>query len=207
MFIVFEGIDGSGKSTQARLLEEYLRKKRRFDTLLVREPGGTELGEKVRELILQPGPEAIEPETELFLFMAARAHLVRTRIIPALEAGRVVISDRFLWSSVAYQGLAMGLLAQEILRMGRLDAPGITVTKTFLIDIDPETAFRRVKDPNRMEKRGIEFQRRVREGFLSLAERFKTRVAVVNGRGTLEAVHARVISKLPTHGWSKCSSL
>ena len=206
MFLVFEGIDGSGKSSQARLLEEYLRKNRSARTLLVREPGGTPLGEKVRELILHPGEEEIGPETELFLFMATRAQLVRTKIQPALEAGRAVISDRFLWSSVVYQGLSTGLLPQEILRMGRLAAPGISVTKTFLIDIDPEMAFRRVREPNRMEKRGIEFQRRVREGFLSLAEKFKNRVAVIDGRGSQEAVHARVVSHLPTHGWSRCSS-
>jgi dTMP kinase len=207
MFLVFEGIDGSGKSTQARLLEEYLRKKRNMRTLLVREPGGTPLGEKVRDLLLHPEGEEIGPETELFLFMAARAQLVRTKIQPGLEADRAVISDRFLWSTVVYQGLSTGLLPQEILRIGRLGMPGITVTKTFLIDMDPELAFRRVKEPNRMEKRGVEFQRRVRDGFLSLAEKFKSRVAVIDGRGTQEAVHARVISQLPSHGWSKCSSL
>lgn len=207
MFLVFEGIDGSGKTTQARLLDEHLRKKSGLNTLLVREPGGTVLGEKVRELVLQSGPEEIGPDTELFLFMASRAHLVRSKIMPALEAGRVVISDRFLWSSVVYQGISTGLQPQEILRLGRLAAPGLTVSKTFLIDIEPEQALHRVKEPNRMEKRGIEYQRRVRDGFLSLAERFKSRVAVIDGRGGLEAVHSRVISHLPSHGWSRCSSL
>jgi dTMP kinase len=206
MFIVFEGIDGSGKSTQAALLAEHLRKERDADVLLLREPGGTDLGEELRRLILDPGGEDLAPETEIFLFMAARAHLVRTRILPALAGGRIVICDRFIWSTAVYQGLAAGVSHVEILRMGRLAAPGLAVTRTFLIDVPPETAFRRVKDPNRMEGRGIAFQRRVRSGFLSLAARYPRRVAVIDGTGSQAVVHERVLSHLPAHGWSRCSS-
>jgi dTMP kinase len=206
MFFVFEGIDGSGKSTQAKLLAEYLSGERGMDVLLLREPGGTELGEKLRELILDPDGEDLAPETEIFLFMAARSHLVRTRIIPALAGGQVVICDRFIWSTAVYQGLAAGLPHMEILRMGRLAAPGLAVTKTFLIDLPVESAFRRVKSPNRMEGRGLAFQRRVRSGFLSLAEKYPRRVAVIDGAGSTSAVHGRVLSSLPAHGWSRCSS-
>jgi dTMP kinase len=204
MFLVFEGIDGSGKSTQARLLETALREERRLSVLLVREPGGTKLGERLRDLVLHPGSEALAPETELFIFMAARSHLLRMRILPALERGKVVISDRFLWSSIVYQGTAGGIPTKEILRMGRLAAPGVSVTRTFLIDVDPQVAFARVASRNRMEKRGLEFQLRVRAGFLALAEKFKSRVVVIDGRGRPEAVHARVLKALPAHGWSRC---
>jgi dTMP kinase len=205
MFLVFEGIDGSGKTTQAKLLADHLKEKRGIEALLVREPGGTRLGEKLRDLVLDPSSEEIHTATEIFLFMAARSHLVRTRILPALEARRVVISDRFLWSTVVYQGIAAGVAPREIFRMGRLAAPGIRVRKTFVIDMDPEVAFERVKAKNRMEHRGVEFQVRVRDAFLSLAETFHRRAAVIDGRGTPEEVHARVIAQLPTNGWSRCS--
>jgi dTMP kinase len=206
MFIVFEGIDGSGKSTQARLLAEHLEEERGLDVLLLREPGGTELGEKLRALLLDPDGEDLAPETEVFLFMAARSHLVRTRILPALGEGRVVICDRFIWSTAVYQGLAAGLPHAEILRMGRLAAPGLAATRTFLIDVPAETAFRRVKEPNRMEGRGLSFQRRVRRGFLALAGKHPRRAAVIDGTGSPSAVHSRILSSLPSQGWSRCSS-
>jgi len=205
MFLVFEGMDGSGKTTQAQLLARYLEEKRGVDVLLVREPGGTALGEKLRELVLDPASGEIHAATEVFLFMAARSHLVRTKILPALEAQRVVISDSFFWSTVVYQGMAAGVAPREIFRMARMAAPGIRVRKTFVIDMDPEIALERVKAKNRMEHRGLEFQVRVREAFLSLAETFKRRATVIDGRGTPEEVHARVIAQLPTHGWSRCS--
>jgi dTMP kinase len=206
MFLVFEGIDGSGKSTQSELLARHLRKKRALETVLLREPGGTALGEKLRKLILDPGGEDLAPETEIFLFMAARAHLVRTRILPALGEGKVVISDRFVWSTVAYQGLACGIPPQEIFRMyHRLAARGLVISKTFLIDVDPRSALSRVRRPNRMEGRGLAFQERVRRGFLALAKKYPRRVAVIDGSGSAEEVHARVVKSLPSHGWSRCS--
>jgi dTMP kinase len=204
MFLVFEGIDGSGKSTQAKLLAEHLRTQRGADVVLVREPGGTELGEKVRSLVLDG--EDLSAETELFLFMAARSHLARTRILPALEKGQVVISDRFIWSSAVYQGIVAGNDFREILRMGRLAAPGLSVSKTFLIDVDPRASFGRVKDRNRMEAKGLDFQKRVRAGFLALAKQARGKVAVIDGRGTVDEVHARVLANLPTRGWPACSS-
>ena len=206
MFFVFEGIDGCGKSTQARLLQKHLKETRALDALLLREPGGTQLGEKLRDLVLNPRWGDLAAETELFIFMAARSHLIRTRILPALASGRVVISDRFLWSSVVYQGLAAGILPREIFRIGRLALAGVKATRIFVLDVDPRTAFGRVKRRNRMEERGIAFQERVRQGFLSLAERFPRRGVVIEGRGSPEDVHARVIARLPKHGWSQCSS-
>jgi dTMP kinase len=205
MFLVFEGIDGSGKSTQARLLDAVLRDERGLKVLRVREPGGTDLGEQLRRLVLDPGAGELAPETELFIFMAARAHLVNTRIRPALRRGEVVISDRFLWSSVAYQGAGGQIAPREILRLGRLATAGVAVTKTFLIDVKPEVALRRARDRNRMEDRGLEYQRRVRALFLSLAQREAARVAVIDGRGSPAAVHARVLAALPVRGWARCA--
>jgi len=205
MFLVFEGIDGSGKSTQAKLLEQHIRSRLGKAVLLVREPGGTRLGETLRSILLN-SREEISTETELFLFMAARSHLVRTRILPALVQGQVVISDRFIWSSAVYQGLVAGNDPREILRMGRIAATGLRIQRTFLIDVDPEVSFRRVKDPNRMEARGLDFQRRVRKGFLTLARRKGTGIVVIDGRGSIDEVHRRVIAALPVRGWSICSS-
>lgn len=206
MFFVFEGIDGCGKSTQARLLAETLRTTRGLDPLTVREPGGTPLGETLRRLVLDSEMGEMAPQTELFLFMAARSHLVRSVVRPALDAGRVVVSDRFLWSSVVYQGVAMDCGFDEILRMGDLAVAGTGPTHTFVIDLDPEVAFARVADRNRMERRGIEYQKRVREGFLSLAARFSSASSVIDGRGAPEDVLERVLAVLSREGWPTCSS-
>ena len=205
MFLVFEGIDGSGKSTQSRLLEKYLREERGLEVLHVREPGGTPLGEKLREIILHPDAEKFPPETELFLFMAARAQLVQACIRPALARGQVVISDRFLWSSAAYQGVGSGITAREILRVGRVAVAGVTATRTFVIDVEPETALQRATEKNRIEARGLEYQRRVRQEFLSLAKRVGHRAKVIDGEGSVEEVHARVVEALPLRGWGGCA--
>lgn len=200
MFYVFEGVDGSGKSTQARLLADVLREAHGPDVLLVREPGGTPLGERVRELVLSPEMGDLAPETELFLFMAARSHLVRSRILPAIARGQTVISDRFLWSSAVYQGTAGGLDTEEILRMGDLALNGVQVSRTFVIDLDPEVALQRVREQNRMEKRGLDFQKRVREGFLALAGAFPQTTSVIDGRGSPEEVLERVLRALGARG-------
>lgn len=196
MFVVFEGVDGSGKTTQAQLLAQELER-RSLPVELVREPGGTPLGEELREILLARSGRALAPETELFLFMAARSQLVRDRILPALERGRIVISDRFLWSSVVYQGVRSGLPFEEILRMGRVATAGLTPERTFVIDLDPEVALTRVRNPDRLEACGVEFQKRVREGFLELARRFRETSVVVDGRGSVEEVFARVLAQCP----------
>ncbi len=206
MFLVLEGIDGSGKSTQAKLLAEYIQKELKKQVLVVREPGGTELGEKLRSILLDSS-EDLAPETEMFLFMAARSHLARTRILPALNQGQVVLSDRFIWSSAVYQGIVAGNDPREILDIGRIAAPGLRITKTFLLDIDPGAGFSRVKAPNRMEAKGLDFQARVRSGFLELARRPDSKIVVIDGQGSIAEVHERIVKSLPARGWSTCSSL
>ena len=148
-------------------------------------------------MLLAPRDEDLAAETELYLFMAARSHLVRQRIAPALARGEIVISDRFIWSSAAYQGAAAAVDPAEVLRIGRLAVDGVEVTRTFLIDLDPQVAHARASSGDRMESRGVEFQRRVRETFLALARSEPDRTSVIDGRGSIDEVHARVLAQLP----------
>jgi dTMP kinase len=196
MFLVFEGIDGSGMSTQARRLREHLERVSPRRVLLVREPGGTELGERIRDLLLDPSSGDLSPQVELFLFMAARAQLSERVIQPALRRGEIVISDRFLWSSVAYQGIAGGLGAGAVMEMGRMATAGLAPAMTFLIDLDPEVASQRLGELDRVERRGVEFQRRVRDGFLELAREHPGEFRVIDGGASIDDVHACVVREL-----------
>ena len=136
MFIAFEGVDGAGKSTQVRLLGEHLERGGR-EVVICREPGGTGLGEELRRILLDPGSGDLQPEVEVLLFMAARAQLCNKVIRPELESGKVVISDRFLWSSVVYQGVVGGLGGEEVLSIGGVASRGLLPDLTFLVDLDP----------------------------------------------------------------------
>lgn len=177
MFITFEGPEGSGKTTQLRLLADALEAAGRR-VVCTREPGGTPIAERIRALALH---ETLAPEAELLLFLAARAEHVAVCIRPALEQGRVVLCDRFTDSTVAYQGYGLGLGLAELRRLCAFAAGDLTPDLTLLLDLDPELGLRRrfaaaadrASDPgsvNRMEQRHIEFHRRVRDGFLREAE-------------------------------------
>jgi dTMP kinase len=195
MFLAFEGIDGAGKSTQALLLcEHFERLGRRVS--LVREPGGTALGEELRRLVLDPRSGDLSPEVELFLFMAARAHLCRREIEPALERGEVVVSDRFLASSVVYQGIAGGIGVEEVLAVGRVATRGLEPDLTIVLDVAPGSAHAPLDRGDRMERRGAEYQSRVRAGFRQIVERFPARMVLIDGAGRVEEVHRRVLAAL-----------
>ena len=196
MFIAFEGVDGAGKSTQVRLLGEHLERGGR-EVVFCREPGGTGLGEELRRILLDPGSGDLQPEVEVLLFMAARAQLCNKVIRPELESGKVVISDRFLWSSVVYQGVVGGLGVEEVLSIGRVATRGLLPDLTFLVDLDPAASHSGLDDGDRMESRGIEFQRRVRQGFLALAEEFQDKFILVDGSASIEQVHQQVLDALP----------
>src|SRR3954453_24244162 len=163
LFVTFEGIDRSGKTTQARMLAEALGP----DALGVREPGGTEAGERIRDIIKDPAVD-LSPRAEALLFAAARAQLVDQVIRPALEAGRTVISDRFLDSSLAYQGGARGLGVDEVGRINRFALGGVRPDLTLLLDIDPAAAAARAGESDRFEDEGVDLQRRVLEAYEEL---------------------------------------
>ena len=188
MFITLEGIDRSGKTTQARLLAEALGP----ETELLREPGGTPAGERIRELLKDPELE-LDPLAELMLFCAARAELVSERIRPALAAGRDVVCDRFSDSSVAYQGYARGIGPERAERLCRLATDGLEPDLTLLIRVDPELAASRAGENDRFEDEGAELQRAVAAGYEALAAEHPERIVVLDGDRTVEEVHAAVI--------------
>lgn len=199
LFITLEGIDSSGKTTQARLLAEALRDSERSiaaAVILVREPGGTELGERVRDLLKDTGL-AIGARAEALLFAAARAELVETVILPALAAGATVISDRFVDSSLAYQGVARGLGADAIAGVNEWATGGLAPDLTFLIEIDPERAAARgAEDGDRFEDEGIALQRAVAEAYRELAAREPRRVVAIDGDRDEQAVLADLLDHL-----------
>jgi dTMP kinase len=176
VFVTFEGADGSGKSTQAELLREALAAEGR-EVVLTREPGGTELGERIRELLLEGAGMA--PLAEAALFAASRAEHVEEVIRPALERGAVVVCDRYIDSSLAYQGVARGLGLDEILQLNLAVTRGLLPDMTFLLLLDPEEAALRWSEADRLEREGVEFQRRVDAAYRSLAERFPERIVSV----------------------------
>ena len=188
MFVSLEGIDGSGKSTQAQLLAEELGP----EILLVREPGGTAAAEQIRNL-LADGAIDLDPQAELMLFCAARADLVKQVIRPALEAGRDVVSDRFADSTVAYQGAARGLGVELVERFSDAATGGLAPDLTLLIRIDAEVAAKRSGGEDRFEAAGLEFQRQVAAAYDEIAARDDARVVTVDGTGSVEEVHARVM--------------
>lgn len=198
LFVSFEGIDGSGKSTQARMLADHLRAQGR-DVVLTREPGGSPGAEEIRALVLQGDPDRWSAETEILLFTAARRdHLERT-IRPALAAGKVVICDRFADSTRMYQGLSRGDLRRVVDRLHDLMI-GVEPDVTLLFDMDPAQGLARALSRNGIEERfedfGEDLQRAMRDGFLALAQEFADRFIVVNGAQDVNAVHSDVITAL-----------
>jgi dTMP kinase len=194
LFISLEGIDGSGKSTQARLLAESLGP----ETLEIREPGGTEAAERIRELLADPGME-LDPLAELLLFLAARADLTGRVIRPALEAGRDVVCDRFADSSVAYQGAARGLGVGEVISLTDAATEGLWPDLTLLLRVDPELALGRAAGDDRFEAEGLELQRAVATAYEEIAEIASDRVVVIDGEGSVAEVHERVMDAVRIH--------
>jgi Thymidylate kinase len=190
LFLTLEGLDGSGKSTQAKLLAAFLEG-RGLPVVLTREPGAGLPG--VRDLLLRGD---LSPEAEYLLFSADRAEHVRKVILPSLEAGAWVVSDRYLDSSLAYQGFGRGLPLPWLLEVAKEATLGLTPRLTFLLDLPPEEALRRVKDPDRLEREGLAFFQRVREGYLFLAEKEPHRFVVLDATGSVEAVAQRIQAHL-----------
>jgi dTMP kinase len=197
VFVTLEGIDRSGKTTQAALLTEALGP----ETLLLREPGGTDVGERIRALLKDPGTD-LSPRAELLLFCAARAELCARLVRPALESGRDVVCDRFVDSTVAYQGAGRGIGTDPVERLNEIAIAGCLPDLTVLLRIDPEDAEARGQQrlarggadgSDRFEGEGIEFQRLVAAAYDDLAARHPERIVVVDADGEVAQVHVRVM--------------
>ncbi|RKY61730.1 MAG: dTMP kinase [Candidatus Neomarinimicrobiota bacterium] len=182
ILITFEGIDGSGKTTQINALIQRLQEAG-MSYRLFREPGGTEIGEKIRDILLDKKNENMLNVTELLLYSASRYQLTVSEIIPALEAGNVVICDRFYDSTTAYQGYGRGIDLEFIYRLNDIATNSVTPDKTFILDIDLEERRKRLgkKNLDRLERETLEFHRKVRMGFLEMAEQNPERFVVLDG--------------------------
>jgi dTMP kinase len=194
MFLTFEGLDGSGKTTQLELLRRHLEESGR-DVVVTREPGGTELGERIRELLLH-GPD-MTAWAEATLFAAARAELVERVIAPARERGADVLCDRYVDSSLAYQGIARGLGLEPVLELNLAAVQGVLPDRTFLLLVDPARASARTgKHRDRIEREDDEFRARVDAAYRELAERFPERIVPIEADGSPEEVAGRVRGEL-----------
>ncbi len=194
MFFSFDGIDGVGKSTQVALFVDFLRGIG-HEVVTCRDPGSTELGEAIREILLRHTATPIGVTSEMLLYMAARAQMVHEVIVPALQAGKTVVTDRFLLSNVAYQGHAGGLGGEAVWNVGHVATGGIEPDLYFVLDLPAEEAAARLnRDLDRVEQRGDDYRTRLRAGFLEEARRRPDEIAVIDAAGSVEDVHARVRS-------------
>ena len=191
VFITFEGGDGSGKSTQIQSVRDWFESRGR-EVIVTREPGGTELGTEIRRLV-QNGPEDVDARTEALLYAADRAYHVATVIRPALERGAVVLGDRYIDSSLAYQGAARSLGVDEIASLSAWATQGLYPSLTFLLDLPPEVGARRRTDaPDRMERESMDFHERVRHQYLRLADAEPERIVVIDAVGTVDEVFSEI---------------
>ena len=198
VFITFEGCEGSGKTTQAQKLKDYLEGRGK-EVILVREPGGTPVGEKIREMLLgSDGDMEIAPVTEALLFAADRAQLVRNVIRPALERGLIVIGDRYVDSSLAYQGVARGCGLEAVKNLNEWATDGLEPNLTLFLNLPVPEGLARVgnTDADRIESEKVEFHENVRSGYSMLQKIFSYRYAVIDARGTPEEVHSLIISEV-----------
>ncbi len=186
LFITFEGVDGCGKSTQLRFLAEYLREEKGIEPLVTREPGGCRIAEKIREIVLDIENGEMCDQTEALLYTAARAQHVHEVIRPAVEQGRIVLCDRFIDSSLAYQGLGRELGADDIFEINRFAIGGTMPDKTFFLDFPPHLAFQRMSKKrvhDRLETQDEEFYLKLYNGFVELSARFPERIIRIDASG------------------------
>lgn len=196
-FIVFEGIDGCGKSTQSRVLFERLQREG-TPAVLIREPGSTPLGEQIRRILLESNTD-IHPLAEVFLFNSARSHLVHTVINEELKCGKVVICDRFFYSTAAYQGGGLGLGIDRVMKISRLATGGLDADLVILLDVEPEESQRRIGDLYyRVKGRGIDFYEQVRASYRKIVKSLGRRGAILDAHKPQDAVTERI--------WELCKS-
>ena len=190
IFITMEGPDGSGKSTQIALLKEYLEKEG-YDVIITREPGGTKISENIREVILNPDYKEMSSVTEMLLYASARAQLIAEVIGPAIDSGKAVISDRFVDSSLVYQGIARGLGVEKVYEINKAAIGDYMPDVTFMLDLPAETGIARKKDQkelDRMEQESLDFHRSVAEGYREMARRFPERIKTIDATLPIEEI-------------------
>jgi len=194
-FISFEGSEGSGKSTQARLLRDWL-KRQGIDTILTREPGGTPIGERIREVLLSLDHKEMDPITELFLYLASRRQHIKELIEPALNSGNVVITDRFSDSTLAYQGYGRGLDLSLIESLNRTATGGLSPDLTIVLDVDVREGLSRNLEikSDRLETEDIEFHEKVRKGFIEIAKKEPERVFIIETKNGIEKTHNEIVA-------------
>jgi len=191
-FITFEGSEGSGKSTQINLIQKYLKQQNQ-NVVFLREPGGVKISEKIRRILLDVKNEKMGDECEMLLYMAARAQMVKEKVLPALKKGSIVLCDRFLDSTMAYQGYGNGMDTDFIKRVGQFVTKGIQPDLTIIFDIDAKTGLSRLnRTKDRIEQRAVAYHNRVRKGYLAIAKKEPKRVKVVKVDVSKEAVHTSV---------------
>jgi len=195
LFVSFEGIEGTGKTIQSRLLYEYLVKNG-YNVILTEEPGGTRIGLKIRNVLLSVENKEITPVTELLLYNASRAQHLKELILPALNEGGIVITDRFSDSTVAYQGYGRGIDSKLIDSLERMVTEGLKPDITLLLDLDAETGLLRNKGINktdRLELEDLKFHKKVRDGYLQIAAREPERIKLIDGSGSIEEIQRKII--------------
>lgn len=199
LFITFEGSEGSGKSTQSALLSSFL-KCQGYRVLQLREPGGTKVSERIREILLDRSSDGMSAQCEMLLYMAARAQVVAEVIRPAISKGMVVVCDRFLDSTLAYQGYGLGVDLELIRAMGKFATGGLVPDVTFLMDVPVEKGLRHRISKDRIEQRSLQYHKRVRSGYLTLARQEPERIKVVKVRArkeeTQEIIRSIVLREL-----------
>ena len=201
IFITFEGPDGSGKSTQIRKLVNYVEEKG-LPYVLTREPGGTQIGDAIRSILLDPAHTELVDETEVLLYAASRAQHIKEVILPALEEGKIVLCDRFVDASIAYQGFGLGLSIEDVRMVNRFAVGSIEPDRTYLIDISPEVARARIAKRNsmtqenldRIELKNFTYHRKVREGFQHIFRENRKRIYLINGDREPEIVFQEILS-------------
>ena len=197
LFITFEGGEGAGKTTLIESLSQFLLKQNK-EVLRVREPGGTALGEKVRDLLLNPAFQ-IDPHAELCLFLASRSQQIQEVILPALNQNKVVLCDRFNDSSIVYQGYARGLGVEKVKEMCQFISDGVEPDLTFYLDLDPSLGLTRAslqREKDRIESEGSSFHQKIREGYLKIAQKEKKRFHLIDAKASKEEVYQQVLTIL-----------
>lgn len=202
-FLTFEGPDGAGKTTQLKRLAEHLESKG-FEVLVTREPGGTPISDQIRSLLLNPAHTEMASQTEVLLYASSRAQLVHELIRPALAEGRIVLCDRFVDASIAYQSVGLGIDRVIVEQINRFATGGLTPDRTYMLDVDPATSHDRLIQRegaaklDRIEQRNQEYHGRVREAFLQIAEQCPDRIMLIDGKQSCDEIYKQIIGDFYT---------